>query len=143
MEQPVDHSRRSFLSLLAGFTPLIAFTPSGTWSHVRRWLHIGKHPEPRPGIDASKVLTADQLDSPGATKLYDGIRAIPAIADGVRCYCGCADLPNYYSLLTCHEEEGMAQWCDICQGEASIVIQLHAEGMTLNQIRGAVDRKFG
>ena len=37
----------------------------------------------------------------------------------------------------------MAQWCDICQGEARIVIQLQAEGMTLNQIRGAVDRKFG
>ncbi len=143
MDLTPKHSRRRFLSLLAAFTPLMAFTPGGTWSRVRRRLRVGEHPEPRPGIDASRVLTAEQLDSPGATKLYDGIRAIPEIADGVRCYCGCADLPNYYSLLTCHEEEGMAQWCDICQGEASIVIQLHAEGMTLNQIRGAVDRKFG
>lgn len=143
MDLTPQHSRRRFLWLLAAFTPLVAFTPGSTWSRMRRRLRVWKHPEPRPGIDALRVLTTDQLDSPGAAELYDGIRAIPEIADGVRCYCGCADLPNYYSLLTCHEEEGMAQWCDICQGEARIVIQLQAEGMTLNQIRGAVDRKFG
>ena len=54
---------------------------------------LTEHPDPRPGIDASKVLTGEQLDNPAALEVYDMIRQIPQIADGIRCYCGCA-APN-------------------------------------------------
>ena len=47
----------------------------------------GPHPTPRPGIDASKVLTAAQLsDDPGAIPAFDAVRGIPAVADGIRCH---------------------------------------------------------
>jgi len=101
-----------------------------------------EHPDPRPGIDGSKVLTGEQLHSPGALPVYDMIREIPQTADGVRCYCGCADLPGYYSLLTCYEEGGMAQYCDICQGQGRLVYRRHREGQTLDQIRRAIDARF-
>ena len=103
----------------------------------------GPHPEPRPGIDASKVLTAQDLaDYPDVIDAYDGIRQIPHIADGIRCYCGCAELPGYYSLLTCYEEGGMARLCDICQGQGRLAYRLHQRGWSLDRIREAMDARF-
>ncbi len=102
-----------------------------------------EHPEPRPGIDGSKVLTEDELYNTSALPVYDMIREIPQIADGIRCYCGCADLSGYYSLLTCYEDGGMAQACEICQGQAGLVSRRHGEGQTLDQIRRAIDARFG
>ena len=101
-----------------------------------------EHPVPRAGIDASKVLTLDQLGNTAAAPVYDMIREMPEMADGIRCTCGCADLPGYYSLLTCFEEGGMAQWCEICQDHARLVYRRQKEGQTLEQIRNATDARF-
>ncbi len=104
----------------------------------------GPHPDPRPDVDASNVLSRAELQSaPHVIDIYDGIREIPHIADGVRCQCGCADLPGYRSLLTCFESEGMAMWCEVCQTEGRMVYRLHQSGRTLDQIRAAVDARFG
>ena len=100
------------------------------------------HPDPRPGIDASKVLTGDQLHNPDALPVYDMIREIPQIADGIRCHCGCKDVPGFYSLLTCYEGGAMAQHCEICQGQGRLVYRRHSEGQSLEQIRRAVDSRF-
>ena len=102
------------------------------------------HPTPRPGIDASKVLTKDQLkEGPNAAPVFDLVRQIPQVADGIRCNCGCADLPGFYSLLSCFEADGMAQHCMICQGQARLAFRMHGEGKSLDQIRTAIDAKFG
>ncbi len=150
-------NRRSFLSF-AGFAGV------GVWMDGRRRrvvsaasgavvpcgsghgpvLVSSAHPTPRPGITAAKVLAAGQLSAwPHLQKLFDGIRAIPAIADGIRCSCGCAELPEYYSLLSCFEEPAMATICPICQGAGKLTVRLHGEGQTLAQIRAAVDAQFG
>ncbi len=103
-----------------------------------------EHPEPRPGIDASRVLTHDELaDAPHAIPTFDKIREIPEIADGIFCHCGCAALPGYRSLLVCYEDPGMAKWCEICQGEGNLTYRLHKAGKSLDQIRVAIDAKFG
>lgn len=103
------------------------------------------HPDPRPGIDASRVLTADDLAGfPEQTiALYDMIREIPHVADGIGCGCPCPALPNYRSLLTCFHEGGMAMGCPICQGEARLVYRRHQEGQDLDQIRRAIDARYG
>jgi len=134
-------SRRAFLkSLPLGTLALLGLAPRrlAGWSPFQT-----EHPEPREGIDASKVLTADKLTNPAAAPVYDLIREIPEVADGIRCHCGCALLPGYYSLLTCFEEGGMAQFCQICQGQARLAHRRHGEGQTLDQIRNAVDARFG
>jgi hypothetical protein len=103
----------------------------------------GPHPEPRPGVDGSKVMTGAELaDTPDLIPLYDGIRRIPHIADGIRCQCGCASAPGYRSLLICFEGGGMATYCEICQSEGRMVVRLHDAGRTLDQIRAAVDARF-
>jgi len=37
----------------------------------------------------------------------------------------------------------MAQHCMICQGQARLAFRMHGEGKTLDQIRTAIDAKFG
>jgi len=101
------------------------------------------HPAPRPGITGKNVLTKEQLTkTPAIIPLFDGIREIPEIADGIRCNCGCTDPPELRSLLSCFEGRGMARDCAICQGQARLAIRLHKEGKTLDQIRAAIDAKF-
>jgi hypothetical protein len=101
-----------------------------------------EHPDPRPGIDGSKVLPSDELHDPALAPLFDGIREIPQIADGIRCACGCAEIPDFRSLLTCYEN-GMAMHCQICQTEGRIAVRMHGEGKTLDEIRAALDARFG
>lgn len=133
--------RRTFLSLL----PLGLVALTARLSHLPAdWLAPVEHPDPRPGIDGSRVLTADDLGSaPHVVDLFDAIREIPHIVDGIRCHCGCADLDGYRSLLSCYEKPGMAQWCEICQGEGRLAVRRVGEGQTLAEIRRAIDARYG
>jgi hypothetical protein len=128
-------TRRRFLALLP--VALLA-RPAGA-------MRVGKpkHPTPRPGITAARVLPDAKLMDRSAAPVYAMVREIPEVVDGIRCNCGCADLQGFYSLLTCYEEGGMAQHCTICQGQARIAHKLHAEGWSLNGIRRAIDAEFG
>ena len=109
----------------------------------RRIFAAPGHPDPRPGITGKNVLTKEQLaKTPELIPLFDGIRGIPEIADGIRCNCGCTNPPELRSLLSCYEGRGMARDCVICQGQGRLAIRLHKEGKTLNEIRAAIDAKF-
>ena len=122
-------------SVVPGSRPLLA---------MGRRLSRSGHPIPRPGITSAKVLTAEQLaDSPQVIPVFDAVRAIPDVVDGIRCKCGCADLEGFYSLLSCYEDQGMARHCPVCQGEGRMVARLHKEGKTLDEIRQAVDARWG
>jgi hypothetical protein len=142
-------TRRDFLRYVAA-TALglvgVAVAPPRAWaamSQPTRRLVKGPHPTPRPGITSAKVLTADALkENPKAAHVFDMVRQIPEIADGIRCQCGCAELPEFYSLLSCYEADGMAQHCVICQGEGSLAFVMHQQGKTLDQIRAAIDERF-
>ena len=103
------------------------------------------HPTPRPGITAAKVTSADIVAKhPSVADAFDAVRGIPEIADGLRCHCGCAGLPGFYSLLTCFEgPSAMALSCPICPGEGRMAARLHKSGKTLNEIRAALDAKYG
>lgn len=114
------------------------------------WIWIGgtegrrPHPEPRPGIDASLVLSEAELQGygEGVRKVFAMIREIPHVADGIACYCGCDGRPGYRSLLTCFYGEGMARGCRICQGEATLAHRRWKEGQSLGQIRRAIDARY-
>jgi hypothetical protein len=101
------------------------------------------HPDPRPGITGAQVVATDKLGTDRKLiQLFDGVRKIPEVMDGIRCNCGCPNPPEYRSLLSCFEGRGMARDCVICQGQARLAIRLHAEGKSLSEIRQAVDAKF-
>ena len=101
------------------------------------------HPPPRPGIDASRVLTAGQLkDTPEAIAAFDEVRQVPHIVDGIRCHCGCAGTEGLYSLLSCYEGEAMARHCQVCRGQGRYAFRLHKAGKSLDQIRAAIDARY-
>ena len=138
------HTRRSFLARSAAIVAALAL-PART---ARALDAIARsplpHPTPRPGITGAKVLSAAQLAAvPKLIPLFDAIRAIPEVVDGIRCNCGCAGTEGFYSLLSCYEGDGMARHCSICQGQGRLAVRLHAEGKSLDEIRAAIDAKFG
>lgn len=79
---------------------------------------------------------------PQLIPIFDGVRAMPQIVDGIRCNCGCAGSKGLYSLLSCFEGEAMARHCQVCQGQARLAARLHQAGRTLDEIRVAIDAKF-
>ena len=141
-EEPKMASRRTFLLQAVLALPIVRARALHAAS--TRGASGASHPRPRPGITGDKVLTPEQLaKSAHLVPLFDGIRAIPQVADGIRCYCGCAELPGFYSLLSCYEGDGMAKICPICQGEGRLAVRLQKEGKSLDEIRAAVDAQFG
>lgn len=143
MCQSQRSTRRGLLALLAGGA-FGALLPLPLQASLRVDHSLAKHPEPRPGYKPDKVLTAEQLGGDQELiELFDAVRAIPHVVDGIRCSCGCAELPGFYSLLTCFEsDDAMSKWCPICIGLGALVVRLHARGRTLAQIREAVDARY-
>lgn len=135
-------SRRRFVALIPVALLARAAGAAPPRNAVRALFDPGVHPTPRRGITASRVLTAKRLHNQAAAPVYDMVRKIPQVVDGIHCHCGCANLEGFYSLLTCFEDDGMAQHCDICQGEARLVYKLHSEGWSLSGIRASIDAAF-
>jgi hypothetical protein len=131
-------SRRRFLALIPLALLALRARPAAAMRASKP-----KHPTPRPGITAARVLPDEKLADKKAAPVYAMVREIPEVVDGIRCNCGCADLEGFYSLLTCYEQGGMAQHCVICQGQATLAHKLHADGWSLNGIRRAIDAQFG
>jgi hypothetical protein len=132
-------TRRRFLSACSVAIGALLVPRRNAWARF-----ASPHPSPRPGITGANVLTKEQLaDTPKLIPLFDSVRAIPQIVDGIRCNCGCTNPPVYYSLLSCYESKGMARDCTLCQGQGRLAARLHKEGKTLDQIRAAIDAKFG
>jgi hypothetical protein len=162
MESPA-YSRRSFLYVLPGALAglVLGLRPSGARSTTltdgefcgpearlalaRKSDLWGFHPEPRPGIDASGIIPPEELTGlpENVIAIYDMVREMPHIADGLGCYCGCSVLPHYRSLLTCYYPEGMAMGCNICQGQARLAYRRFKEGQDLERIRRALDARYG
>lgn len=139
LEIPLN--RRGFIGVCLGVLG-VAVNGTRLSAASRRGPH--PHPTPREGITSAKVLSHDELASaPHAVDVFDQVREIPQIVDGIRCQCGCADQPGFYSLLSCYESEGMARFCEICQGEGRMTYRLHKAGQSLDEIRAAIDARFG
>ena len=137
-------SRRTFVGVWLGV--LAALLPGG--GRLSATISAGRgphpHPTPRPGITSAKVLSHEELASaPHVIDLFDQNRELPEIADGSRGQCGRADSEGFYSLLSCYESDGMARFCDICQGEGRMAYRLHKAGESLDDIRAAIDARFG
>ena len=101
------------------------------------------HPEPRPGVTAERVPPLGMvLQTPGAAEAYAGAHRAPQVLDGIHCHCECARHFGHRSLLTCFESDHGSQ-CDICIGEATLAIRLASQGNSLDDIRRAIDQRFG
>ncbi|HEV7703033.1 MAG TPA: PCYCGC motif-containing (lipo)protein [Gemmatimonadaceae bacterium] len=135
-------NRRTFIA--TGLGALAAVLATSRIAHARRPRDPKPHPDPRPGITGANVATKEQLaSSPALIPIFDSVREMPEIADGIRCRCGCADSPGFRSLLSCYEgADAMAKECHTCQGEAKLAARLKKSGKSLDEIRAAIDAKY-
>jgi hypothetical protein len=106
-----------------------------------------KHPNPRAGVTADKVLKVEALGEnarKSVVEAFDAARQYPQTFDGLACGCGCHGEASHQhrSLLVCYETE-QPTGCQSCQMEATFVGQMVKNGKTLAEIRLAVDKKFG
>ena len=137
-------SRRRLLAAGAAAVATRLLPPRAAWAAAWAAPLRAPHPTPRPGITAAKVLSREALaDAPELVPLFDAVRAMPGVVDGIRCHCGCATLAGHYSLLTCYEAPAMALACPVCQGQGRVAARLHKAGKTLDEIRVAIDAQYG
>jgi hypothetical protein len=101
----------------------------------------GRHPAPRRGITAERVLPADSVGERGR-EVYSMAARIPSVLDGLYCHCDCHDRDGLRSLLECFEN-AMASTCGVCLGEARLAYEMHEKGKSLDEIREAVDDDYG
>lgn len=133
-----DLTRRRFFTVCSAALAATLVPSRAAWAQPEF-----PHPDPRPGITGKNVLRKEQLAaSPRLIPLFDSVRDIPEVLDGIRCNCGCTAPPELRSLLSCFEGKGMARDCSICQGQARLAVRLHKEGKSLREIRTAIDAKF-
>jgi hypothetical protein len=135
-------NRRTFIA--TGLGAFVTVLVTARLAHARRRHDPKPHPDPRPGITGASVATKEQLAStPALIPIFDSVREMPEIADGIRCRCGCADAPGFRSLLSCYEgADAMARECHTCQGEAKLAARLKQSGKSLDEIRAAIDAKY-
>lgn len=100
------------------------------------------HPEPRKGVTAERVLSGTDMKKKRAQGAYEMAAKIPHVLDGIFCHCDCHDVHGKRSLLECFEVE-MASSCGICMGSAETAYRMHEKGKTLDEIRTAIDAKYG
>lgn len=138
-------TRRHFLGACGALVAAAIVPQSAQAALPRHRRARDPHPTPRAGITGAKVATHEQLaGKPRLIELFDGVREIPEVVDGIRCNCGCSHGEGFYSLLSCYEgKDAMAKDCAICQGQGRLAVRLHKAGKSLPDIRAAVDAKFG
>lgn len=138
-----DPSRRHFLGATLGMLALPWF-PTGHRCHHGASRSAGPHPTPRPGVTAERVPAKAQLpDNAETLSVFEQVREIPEVLDGIRCKCGCAEYKDYYSLLSCFEApDVMAKDCLVCQAQGRLVARMHKAGRSLDEIRKGIDARF-
>src|SRR2546429_2926208 len=118
---------------------ICAASVSGLWTVFFFFSSRRRHT--RCSRDWSSDVCSSDL-TPGAAEAYAAARQAPQVLDGVHCYCECAKHLGHRSLLTCFETEHGAQ-CDICMGEAVLAARLASQGGSLDEVRRAIDQRFG
>jgi len=101
------------------------------------------HPDPRPGVTGARVLSSATFAGyDRIVRSYEAARQYPQVLDGLYCYCDCSHHFGHRSLLICFESEHGAS-CDICLDESWMAVEMYRQGKSLEEIRRAVDARFG
>lgn len=117
-----------------------------------------------PAMDATAVGTAPEVvdavwstrpafvgTTPAVEEAYAFALQHPEIVQWMPCYCGCAAM-DHGSNLACYFRHGQvgkdatfdehASYCDICVDITLATKQLHAQGVSLRQIRQIIDQRY-
>ena len=70
-----------------------------------------KAPAPRPVVQEFDPMASNEpmieLENKAAAPIYDMVRQVPQVVDGIRCHCGCAGGSLPYTDSACIEPSAM------------------------------------
>jgi hypothetical protein len=100
------------------------------------------NPAPATGpLVENKPVLSHALFSGKTALAYKYAAEIPKVIDSQFCYCYCKKNNNHKSLLTCFTSMHGSK-CDICMDEVIYAHELYEDGLSLDEIVVAVDKKF-
>lgn len=122
---------------------LVLALGAGLYSAFVPDAHAAEHPRPRAGVTPAAIQPPERYAAdPRIAQIYAEVAQIPEVVDGIYCYCHCAHHSGHYSLFSCFEDDHGAQ-CDVCLEQAHLAYTLTQQGRSLEEIRQAVDGRFG
>ena len=135
-------------SVRGSFTPLrIGFIAAGVALSVAAVFFIsrpdsGGGGQRLPGqlIETRPVLPYSQFSGKTATA-YRYAAETPEVVDRQFCYCYCEKSFGHKTLLTCFTDDHGAK-CGICQNEVLRAHELLQKGMSMEEIKKAIDAEF-
>lgn len=131
------------LKTASAFIAVIAIILIGVYQYTKpSGRATASNPAPAKGqlIETRPVLSPALFT--GKTALaYEYAAEIPKVLDSLFCYCYCKKNNNHKNLLTCFTSQHGSK-CDICINEVLYAHELYEDGLSLDEIVVAVDRKF-
>ena len=136
-------SNRKSLWTASAFIAVILMVLSGVYVYTKpTGRATASNPAPAKGqlVENRPVLSSALFT--GKTALaYKYAAEIPKVIDSQFCYCYCKKDHNHKSLLTCFTSMHGSK-CDICINEVLYAHELYEDGLSLDEIVVAVDKKF-
>jgi Protein of unknown function with PCYCGC motif len=136
-------TNRKNLGTASAFIAVILMVLGGVYVYTKpSGRATATNPAPAKGqlIETRPVLTPALFT--GKTALaYKYAAEIPKVLDSLFCYCYCKKNNNHKNLLTCFTSQHGSK-CDICINEVLYAHELYEDGLSLDEIVVAVDRKF-
>lgn len=127
----------------AAFAAVIGLVLAGVYVYTKP---PGRATAPNPAPAMGQLIENRPVLSPalfsGKTALaYKYAAKIPKVIDSQFCYCYCKKNHNHKTLLTCFTSMHGSK-CDICINEVIYTYGLYEDGLSLDEIVVAVDKKF-
>jgi hypothetical protein len=127
----------------SAFIAVIAMVLGGVYIYTKpQGRATASNPAPAMGqLIENKPVLSHALFSGKTALAYKYAAEIPKVIDSQFCYCYCKKDHGHKSLLTCFTSMHGSK-CETCINEVIYAHELYEDGLSLDEIVVAVDRKF-
>ncbi len=127
----------------AAFITVIAMVLVGVYLYTKPpGRATASNPAPAKGqLVENRPVLSSALFSGKAALAYRYAAEIPKVIDSQFCYCYCKKDHGHKTLLTCFTNMHGSK-CEVCMEEVIYAYQLYQDGLSLDEIVVAVDKKF-
>jgi hypothetical protein len=128
---------------LSAFVVVISMVLGGVYVYTKpQGRATASNPAPATGqLIETKPILSSALFTGKTALAYKYAAEIPKVIDSQFCYCYCKKDHGHKSLLTCFTSMHGSK-CDTCINEVIYAHELYEDGLSLDEIVVAVDKKF-
>lgn len=127
--------------MLPGFALAIVLALSAVYFMTKPVAHVDPVAPATGFLIENRPVLSPAFFTGKAAQAYKIAAEIPKILDSQFCYCYCKKEKQHKTLLTCFTNNHGAK-CETCINEALYAYELYKQGLTLDEIVIAVDKKF-